>query len=372
MAWDILTKFVETSLARGNDRERTAGALRGAGWSEAQIASAMNAYADAELSVPVPRPAISATARELFLYLMLFSALHVTIIGLGTILYQLVNLAFPDAADVYGYGYWAMAGGVESKLRSGLASLVIFLPAYLFLDYRIEALKRSDPGQGGSRVRRKLTYLTLYLTLIILMFDASSLVSFWLNGELDQRVSLKCLIIAGLAAWILARYLYEMTTDEHFGSGDAPLLRKVSLGLLVAVALAAVVGAMQNIDSPGTERKRQADAARETALQQIDNSIMTYHRAYQKLPASLAEVARFQHVRFPRDPETRQSYRYERIGERNYRLCAVFRAARTPEQIIGETGPYEAAYAFTPFAEHPAGRHCFDLEVREEAGVMPM
>lgn len=369
MAWEILTKFVENSLAAGMSRERIAGALEDAGWKEAQVSSAMNAYADTALPVPVPRPAISATARELFFYLMLFSSLHVTIIGLGTILYQLVNLAFPDSADFYGSGYFAMIGGVESKLRSGLSSLAVFLPAYLYLDHKIEMLKRSDPGQGASGVRRKLTYLTLYVTIIVLMFDASSLISYWLNGELDRRVLSKCLVIAGLAAWILGRYLHEMSTDEHFGTDRAPRARQVSLGILVVVALGAATAAFFNIDSPGAERKRQADAARETALGHIDNSIMTYYRAYEKLPDSLDEVARFQHVKFPRDPETRRPYRYERVGEKDYRLCASFRVARTPAQIIAESGPYAMAYSSTPFAEHPAGEHCFNLEV-QESGIV--
>jgi hypothetical protein len=240
------------------------------------------------------------------------------------------------------------------------------------LDHKIEMLKRSDPGQGGSGVRRKLTYLTLYVTVIILMFDASSLVSFWLNGELDRRVLLKCLVIAGLAVWVLSRYLHEMSTDEHLRTDRAPRVRRVSLGILVMIALAAAVAAFLNIDSPGTERKRQADLARETALGQIDNSIMTYYRAYEKLPDSLDEVARFQHVKFPRDPETARSYRYERLGDKKYRLCASFRVVRTPEQIIAESGPYSMKYSSTPFAEHPAGEHCFDLEVKENAGIREM
>lgn len=265
-----------------------------------------------------------------------------------------------------------MIGGFENKLRSGLSSLAIFLPAYLYLDHKIEMLKRSDPGQGGSGVRRKLTYLTLYVTIVILMFDASSLVSFWLNGELDQRVLLKCLIIAGLAAWILGRYLHEMTTDEHFGAHRASRVRKVSLGILAVVALAAAAASLLYIDSPGAERKRQADLARETALGQIDSSIMTYFRAYKKLPDSLDEVARFQHVRFPRDPETARPFRYERAGKKHYRLCASFRLARTAEEIIAESGPYATTYSSTPFAEHPAGEHCFDLEVKAGGGMAEM
>ena len=365
MAWEILTKFIERASEAGVSRERIGQALEDAGWRPAQVRSAMQAYADAGLPVAVPRPAISATARELFLYLMLFSSLHVTVLSLGTILYQLINIALPDTADFYGGGYFAMVGNVESKLRSGLSGLAIFLPAYLWLDRKIEGLKKSDPGQGGSGVRRKLTFLTLYLTLLVLMFDATSFVSYWLNGELDLRVLLKCLVVAGLAALVLGRYLYEMSADEHPDTANSRKVRLIALALLLLVSLAAIIGAVRNIESPGAERKRKADLTRETALSQIDNAIVTYYRAYQKLPESLDEVSRFQHHRFPRDPESGKPYGYKRVDEKNYELCTTFRRARTMENLIAEGGAYAFDYGSSPFAEHPAGEHCFALEVKE-------
>lgn len=365
MAWEILTGFVKNATAAGVSRQEIRKELESAGWEGKQVDSALNAYSDSSLPIAVPRPAISPTARELFLYLMLFSSLHVAIFGLGTILYQLINLAFPDPADFYSYAYFSMISDVEAKLRSGLASLVVFLPAYLFIDHKIEVLKRSDPGQGGSRVRRKLTYLMLYLTVTILMFDASTLVSFWLSGELDQRVLLKCLVVAGLGAWVLARYLHEMAADTHFGAEPTPSWRLVSLGVFVLVSLAAMIGAARNIEPPGVERKRQADEARVTGLSQIDRSIMTYYRAYGSLPESLEEVATAEHVRFPRDPETRDHYRYERKSETDYVLCANFRLEQTAEDLLMTTSPYNISYAGPTFSVHAAGEHCFDLVVRE-------
>ncbi|RVQ67120.1 hypothetical protein EKN06_09385 [Croceicoccus ponticola] len=367
MAWSILTDFVQKSLASGIGRDRIRSALESAGWRPAEVKSAIDAFAVSDLRIAVPRPSISPTARELFYYLSVFSCLYVTIMGLGTILFQLVNLALPDPADYYGDIYYALAGGVEAKLRSGVASVVVFLPAYLLLDHRIEVLKRSDPGQGGSSVRRKVTYLTLYFTAFVLLSDASFLVSYWLNGELDARVLLKCGVVAGLGMLVLGRYLHEMTSDEHFVARHASRVRIATLAILTIVSAAAVLTAFGNFASPGTERKRQADRARETALAQIDNAIVTYFRAYESLPESLAIVARFQHVRFPRDPETGVPYRYEVVGDRRYRLCTTFRRARTAEELMAETGPYTTYYATSAFSEHPAGPHCFDMEVKELA-----
>lgn len=365
MPWKTLTTFVERAIAAGTDRERIAQALDQAGWDPAQVRLALDAYAEADLPVAVPRPAIAATARELFLYLMVFSCLYMAVFGLGTILYQLINLALPDPADRF---YYALLSDTEGRLRSGIATLAVFLPAYLLLDRKIAALGRVDPGQRGSGVRRKLTYLTLYLTAIVLLSDASYLVSSWLGGELGRRVLLKCLVVAGLGVLVLGRYLEEMSADEHLRAGLAPRVRQITLAIFVVASLTAMVAAYRNVDSPGSERRQQADRTREAALEQIDGSIVRYFRAYRKLPDSLDQLGRIQHVRFPRDPETGRPYPYRKRGANSYELCTRFNVARTAEDLMNES-PYVIAETSSTFAEHPAGNHCFVKEVMEPSSL---
>lgn len=368
MPWETLTKFVERGFSAGISRERLAEVLDSAGWEPAQVRLVLDAYATSDLPVAVPRPAIAPTARELFLYLLVFSCLYMAVFGLGTILYQLINLALPDPADRY---YVSLLSDTEGRLRSGMATVAVFLPTYLLLDWRIAALGRSDPGQRGSNVRRKLTYLTLYLTAIILLSDASYLVSAWLGGELGKRVLLKCLVIAALAALVLGRYLNEMSSDEDQVTGQArraaaSRIRHVTLGIFVLASLGASVAAYRNVDAPGAERRKQADRTRETALDQIDSGVMRYFRAYHKLPDSLDQLSRLQHVRFPRDPETSKPYVYLKRGANRYELCSSFHAARTAEDLLNDDA-YLAVTSASTFAEHPAGSHCFAKEVAEPA-----
>lgn len=359
MAWDALTNFVERAVAAGVGRARIAEVLEQAGWRSARIQSVMQTYAESDLPVAVPRPAIGRSARELFLYLLVFTALYMAVTGLGTILYQLINLAFPDPSDRYGYFMWMSEP--ENKLRSGTATLAVFLPTYLWLDHRIEALMRTDPGEAASNVRRKLTYLTLYVTVVVLLCDLGYFIDSWLSGELGRRVLLKCLVVACLGGLVLGRYLHEMNADEHFDAHLAPKVRKATLGILMLASLAAMAAALLNVPSPGAERKRQSDDARENALSQIDAAIMTYYRAYKKLPESLTKLGAAQHVRFPRDPETGKPYRYERKGARNYVLCTSFHKAKTMEEQMAASG---IVYAVTStFVEHPAGNYCFPKEV---------
>lgn len=206
---DDLTRFVAKALTAGKSKDQIAKVLAEVGWRPAQVQSALDSYADVSFPVPVPRPEVSPSAREAFLYLLLFTSAYMGVTGLGTILYQLINLMFPDLTD---QGYWI--AGARETLRWGIAVLIVSLPTYLLLDQYIERLKRTDPSHGRSSVRRLLTYLTLYVAATVLLIDGGYLVYKFLNGELVTRILLKCLVVGSLAGLFLWRYLAEMRADE--------------------------------------------------------------------------------------------------------------------------------------------------------------
>src|SRR3546814_10850359 len=116
-------------------------------------------------------------------------------ISLGTLLYQFINIGFPDPVQRQ---YESMQ--VEENLRWGAAMLIIFLPVYIIMDRKVSRLRSANPDHGRSGVRRWLTYLTLYATAIIFLSDLGFLLYIFLKGELTSRVFLKALAIAGISA----------------------------------------------------------------------------------------------------------------------------------------------------------------------------
>ncbi len=209
MKRDELLDFVRAALAAGESRVRIAEAFQQAGWDEGEVRAALDSFAEVDFAIPVPRPLARPSARESFLYLLLFSAFYMVAIAMGRILYQLIDLALPDPqANRY------MVQGIEEGLRWGASMLIVFLPVYLLIDRKIEGLKRIDPTHGRSGVRRWLTSLTLYVAALTLLSDAGYLLYALLNGELALRVLLKGLVIGGIAAFALMRFLGEMRADE--------------------------------------------------------------------------------------------------------------------------------------------------------------
>lgn len=129
--------------------------------------------------------------------------------------------------------------------------------------------------------------------------------------------------------------------------------KKAFLGFGIAFVVAAIALGLYTIGTPADARARRLDERRVRALQVIAGSIDQYWRDRGQLPPSIAELMRDpRSVSETKDPVSGQPFAYRIAGERRYELCADF--AREASGL-----PESRQWA------HPAGRHCFELEVHE-------
>ena len=205
-----LDLFVRDALARGESREAIASALAGAGWPPEQVKGALDGWAEVPFAVPVPKPRPYLSPREAFLYLVLFASLYVAAWHLGSLLFDLVNHAFPDPADPQ---YMVQAFG--SSVRWSTASVIIAFPVFLFVARHLSRELARNPVKRLSAVRRWLTYLTLFLAAVVLVGDMITLVYNVLGGELTVRFVLKVLVAAAIAGSIFGWYLVDLRREER-------------------------------------------------------------------------------------------------------------------------------------------------------------
>jgi hypothetical protein len=208
---DDLQNFVRESLAKGLARADIEAALHQAGWTGDQIASALRGYSTVEFPVPVPSPRPYVSAREAFLYLVLYSTLFLSAHSLGDLLFGLIEKFVPDPASSGGGYYY---GDEDYRIRWAIARLVVGLPVFLFTARRIGHMLRRDPSKQGSPVRKWLTYVALFIAGSVVIGDFVTLISYALDGDLTSRFQLKVATVAIIAGAIFIYYLRELGRDE--------------------------------------------------------------------------------------------------------------------------------------------------------------
>jgi hypothetical protein len=206
---DSVIDFVRDALARGLSRPQIEEVLRTAGWRREEVNGALAAFAAVEFPVPVPRPRPSLSAREAFLYLLLFTTLYLVAFNLGSLLFQFIDRAFPDPASL------APVTMFRHAIRFSVSALIVALPVFLYLSRLTNHAVRDDPTQRASPVRRWLTYLTLFVAASVLIGNVTSLVYSLLGGELTVRFVLKVLTVGVIAGVVFWYYLADLRLDEH-------------------------------------------------------------------------------------------------------------------------------------------------------------
>jgi len=139
--------------------------------------------------------------------------------------------------------------------------------------------------------------------------------------------------------------------------------RKVLLGLSTALFIALVVTGFMAVGSPSTARRVDADRQRIERLNSLHYELQAFYNRSGDLPQSVEELRsqnRYDMGYDPtRDPGTEIVFEYEVIGDRTYRVCAVFDSDSDEDRSGYDTG-------FPGNNDHPKGRHCFEREVVKE------
>src|SRR5262245_7163214 len=202
---DELTDFVKNALVRGVSRGEIESALRGAGWTTDQTRTALAGFADTAFPIPIPRPRPYLDAREAFMYLVLFTTMYWSAIHLGMLLFNIIDAALPDPATREVAATYA-----RSAIRWSISSLIVAFPVFLYMSWLVGRDIAADPNKRSSKVRRWLTYLTLFLAATILIGDVITLVYNLLSGEITMRFLLKALVVAFIAGAVFWYYLTEV------------------------------------------------------------------------------------------------------------------------------------------------------------------
>jgi hypothetical protein len=205
-----LSRFLKEGLGKGLSRQELEQVLLETGWPSDQVTSALGAFADVDFSIPVPRPKPYLSAREAFVYLVLFSTLYVSAFSLGNLCFELISRAFPDPSIDPAFAVERS----RAAIRWAISLLVVTFPVFAVVTRQNERSLRADPARRLSEVRRWLTYLTLFVAAGFLIGDVTGVVYNLLGGELTTRFLLKVGVVAMIAGSVFAYLVKDLRGDE--------------------------------------------------------------------------------------------------------------------------------------------------------------
>jgi len=159
--------------------------------------------------VPVPQPRPEVSARDAFLYLVMFAMLYSAALALGSLLFRLIELAFPDGLASY------VTASAGHRIRWATSTLIVAFPVFLFTASRIAREVSAEPARRNSAIRKWLTYLTLFIAATVIVGDSIALVFNLLGGDLTVRFLLKALVVAAIAGSIFGYYLWSARSDDE-------------------------------------------------------------------------------------------------------------------------------------------------------------
>jgi hypothetical protein len=91
----------------------------------------------------------------------------------------------------------------------------VAFPLFLFTFRAINKAISEDPSKRGSRPRKWLVYLTLWVAVLILTGDLSALIYKVLGAELTIRFALKVTTVALIAGGVFAYFFWDIRKDEE-------------------------------------------------------------------------------------------------------------------------------------------------------------
>ncbi|MFH1366230.1 MAG: DUF5671 domain-containing protein [Patescibacteria group bacterium] len=300
-------------------------------------------------------PRTKTSAKDFFINLGAIVALGFFVGNLISLLFTIINKAYPFTT---GYNYYG-----SYSISFPVASLIIIFPIYILLMWLLERGYFTEPEKRNIGIRKWLTFITLFLAGITLAGDLVTVLYYFIDGrDITTGFILKALAILVVALSIFFYYIYDVLgkTNSTF--------RKIWAVSSAIVIIACIIWGFSVLGSPRTQQLLKYDEQKVNDLQNINNQVINFYSNKGALPKTIEEMANGNYYVNPKDSQTGNLYEYKKINETSYNLCADFNKASDDRSNL--------AYPVSLYGDvswvHPAGYYCFIETINSNTYPKPM
>jgi hypothetical protein len=195
-----LIDYIAAAKAQGAADGFLVDMLERSGWPRKEIYAAFGTFYSRLIGVETPQrvSGFADSARDAFLYLLSFGTLSVWTIGLGSLLFTVIEVRYAD--PLFRNQYL----NVRDAMSGSMACVIVGFPVYLITMRSLLRDLARKPDKAESPVRKWLTYIALLLSAGTVIGDLVTFVDYLLRGQFTTPFLLKVLtvfIIAGGVFW---------------------------------------------------------------------------------------------------------------------------------------------------------------------------
>jgi hypothetical protein len=296
------------------------------------------------------------TPKDFFLWVGAMISLYASVFAFISLVFSYINYAFPDPLRYYS------SNPYEGGAAYAMASLIVLVPVFLVLMRVIHGTIVKDPSRGDIWVRRWALYLVLFVAGATIIGDLITLLNTFFRGdELSVRFLLKVALVLLVAG---AGFLHFLADLRGYWEKNPDKSKMVSIGVGILV-LVTIIAGFFIIGSPREARLYRYDEQKINDLQNIQWQVVNYWQQKQKLPENLSELNDpISGFVLPKDPESKEDYRYEATGPMSFKLCAAFNTELRGDDAKRRSAVSPMEYGLPAATwEHGKGETCFDRTI---------
>lgn len=301
--------------------------------------------------------------RDVFMHLLSIVTLVASAVSFGVLVFQYVNVYFPDIIN----DYYFSPSNYYGTIRQALATLIVIFPVYVWVSRFLKKDIEANPEKRDLKIRKWLLYLTVFVAGLVVIGDLVALINTFLEGELTARFILKVLVIFFIAGSVFYHYYFELRELKTKPKGGLDGMRIYSWVVVAAVVVAIVFGFFV-AGSPQNQRTVRFDERRVQDLSSLQSQIINYWQKKNELPKNLDQLANdILGIVIPVDPKTGTPYEYKVLGSLKFELCATFETSSSDQNVDGRLKAVPAMYPYpggeTQTWQHKAERTCFQRTI---------
>lgn len=270
----------------------------------------------------------------------------------GMIIFQIINKNIPDILNIY-------QGTFSSEtLKFAISALIISAPIFYVCLRQIFVNLKSGDLEKDSGIRKWLTYFILFVSSVVMIGWLIGTINTFLSGDLTAKFTLKALTAVLISAAVFSFYFYDIRRAEVQGKNK---IIQIYFYSSLVIILAAFVGSLFVVESPGETRDRRYDNLILDNFNNIDSAVSSYYLEYKKMPEGLNELkTEYSYLGDDsiKDPN-KISFEYKVIDGKTYELCATFRTSNKNDNNP-EYSYYKDRWS------HDAGYQCLRQKVHDE------